>query len=260
MSALGPALELRGVAVALSGTPILRGVDLALEPGEVVLLAGRNGAGKTTLLRVAARLLAPDAGEVRLGGQALELLPRREIARRIALVPQDTAVPFPYTVDELVLMGRAPHLGLLGFESRADRVIVGSALERLGLCELAERSVLDLSGGERQLVSIARALAQEAQVLLLDEPMAHLDLARRLELQTLIRELAAEGRTIALVSHDLGPSASIADRVALLAEGQILAVGPAEAVLQPAALRATFGIDARLVLTEAGPVVIPDSL
>ena len=258
MSALALALELRGVEVALSGTPILRGVDLELLPGEVVLLAGRNGAGKTTLLRVAARLLAPDAGEVRLGGEALGLLPRREIARRIALVPQDTFVPFPYTVTELVLMGRAPHLGLLGFESRDDRAIVGAALERLGLTLLAERSVLDLSGGERQLVSIARALAQEAPVLLLDEPMAHLDLARRLELQALIRELAADGRTIVLVSHDLGPAAAIADRVALLAEGKILAIGPAEAVLQPDALRATFGIEARLVATEAGPVVLAD--
>ncbi len=252
------ALELRGVAVALAGVPVLRGIDLAFEPGEVALLAGRNGAGKTTLLRVAAGLLRPDEGVVLLGDSALAGMPRREVARRIALVPQDTTVPFPYTVTELVLMGRAPHLGLLGFESRADRAIVAAALERLCIDEFAERPVTALSGGERQLVAIARALAQQTPILLLDEPTAHLDLARRLELQTLLRELASEGRTVVLVSNDLGPAASVADRVALLAEGAIHAIGSAESVLQPDALRDAFGIDARLVITEAGPVVVPD--
>jgi iron complex transport system ATP-binding protein len=252
------ALTLNGVRVSLGGAPILNGADLEFETGEIVLLAGRNGAGKTTLLRVAAGLIEPEAGHVLLGADAITALPRRSVAKRIALVPQDTAVPFPYTVNEMVLMGRAPHLGLLGFEGRADRALVGEVLARLGIGALAERSILDLSGGERQLVALARALAQQAPVLLLDEPTAHLDLARRLELQTLLRDLAAEGRTIVLVSHDLGPAAGVADRVALLAQGRILEVGPAETVLRPETLRATFGIDARLIVTEAGPAILAD--
>jgi len=254
-----PTLELAGIEVRLGDTAVLAGLDLRVEPGEVVLLAGRNGAGKTTLLRVAAGLLAPSAGTAKLGGQPIGGQSRRAVARQVALVPQDTQVPFPYSVAELVLMGRAPHLGLLGFEAAPDRDRVAAALDRLGIATLAERSILDLSGGERQLVALARALVQDAPLLLLDEPTAHLDLARRLELQALVRELAGEGRTVVLVSHDLGPAVAVADRIALLADGRILATGSAPEVLTPGHLRATFGVEARLLQTEAGALVVPGS-
>ena len=254
-----PTLELTGIEVRLGDSLVLAGLDLRVEPGEVVLLAGRNGAGKTTLLRVAAGLLAPSGGTAKLSGQATLGQSRRAIARQVALVPQDTQVPFPYSVAELVLMGRAPHLGLLGFEAASDRERVTAALERLGISALAERSILDLSGGERQLVALARALVQDAPLLLLDEPTAHLDLARRLELQTLVRELAAEGRTVVLVSHDLGPAVAIADRIALLAAGRILATGSAAEVLTPGHLRAAFGVEAHLLETEAGALVVAGS-
>jgi len=251
------ALSLTGIEVALGERTVLRGVDLELGTGELVGLVGRNGAGKTTLLRVATRVLAPRAGEVLLRGRPLAEHSRRELAREIAVVAQDTTLPFAFTVAELVLMGRAPHLGWLGFERAHDHALAEAALERLGLLHLAERSVLEISGGERQLVLIARALAQEAPVLLLDEPTAHLDLHHRLQVLGLLRELAREGRTVLVISHDLTLVARFCDRLALLSEGQLEVGSPAE-LLQPERLRAGFGLDAEILHTAAGePVVVP---
>jgi iron complex transport system ATP-binding protein len=252
-----PALALAGVSLARGGRPVLAGASLTLAYGEVLVLAGRNGAGKTTLLRVATGLAAPDAGTVRIDGRPLAERSRREIARTLALVPQDTSVPFPFTVEEVVLLGRAPHLGALGFESREDRRIAGASMERLGIGALAQRSIQALSGGERQLAMIARALAQAPRILLLDEPVAHLDLAHRLALEELLRALAREGKAALLVSHDLAGAARAADRIALLAGGRVLAEGAPRVALQPALLRDAFGVEAQLVETSEGPVVVP---
>ncbi len=257
MSELESALALEAVRALQAGAAVLAGASLSLGFGEVLVLAGRNGAGKTTLLRVATGLLAPSAGRVLLGGRALSELPRREIARTLALVPQDTSVPFPFTVEEIVLLGRAPHLRLIGFESRADRLIAGACMERLGIAGLAQRSIQELSGGERQLTMIARALAQEPRVLLLDEPVAHLDLAHRLALEELLRGFAREGKAALLVSHDLAGAARVADRIALLAGGSIVACGTPREVLRPELMRTVFGVEAQLVETSEGPVVVP---
>jgi iron complex transport system ATP-binding protein len=251
------ALALEEVIAQRGERPVLDGASLALGFGEVLVLAGRNGAGKTTLLRIATGLAAPSAGRVELEGRSLAQLTRAEIARSVALVPQDTQVPFPFSALEIVLMGRAPHLRAFGFESREDRRIAGACMERLGIAGLAARGIDELSGGERQLVSIARALAQEPRVLLLDEPSAHLDLAHRLALEALLRDLAREGKAALLVSHDLAGAARVADRIALLASGRVLASGAPRDVLRAELMREAFGVEALLVETSEGPVVTP---
>jgi iron complex transport system ATP-binding protein len=251
-------LELSGVAVALGGRPVLRGVDLAVAPGEVVGLVGPNGAGKTTLLRVASRVLDPDAGHIRFDGRPIAEMGRRELSRKLAVVPQDTAVPFPFRAGELVVMGRVPHQPLVGFDSADDVAHSRAALDRMGIGHLADRSVFELSGGERQLVSFARALAQEAELLLLDEPTAFLDLRHRVDLLRVVRELAAGGRSALVVSHDLNLAARSCDRIAVLRDGVIAASGAPADVLTAELLADAYGVEAEILTASDGrPIAVP---
>jgi iron complex transport system ATP-binding protein len=252
------ALAFEGISVEFGGREVLRDVDLELSAGEILVLAGCNGAGKTTLLRVASRVLRPTAGCVRVRGRSTESLSRRALARELAVVPQDVQVAFPFRAGEVVLMGRSPHLGAFGYESPADVERAQGAMERVGIAELADRSILELSGGERQLVLIARALAQDPEVLLLDEPTAHLDLRHRIQVLALVREFAAAGRSALVVSHDLSLTARTCDRVALLAGGGLLAAGRPGDVLTRENLRAAFDIEADVLSAPDGaPLVIP---
>lgn len=251
-------LRFEGVAVGLGGADVLRGIDLDVAPGEVVGLLGRNGAGKTTLLRTATRVIAPDAGSVRVDGDLVTALSRRELARRVAVVPQETHVPFPFRVAEVVLMGRTPHLGAFAFESPADLERAQQALERMGVAHLADRSILEVSGGERQLVMVSRALVQDPRVLLFDEPTAFLDLAHRVQVLGAVRELARDGRAALVVTHDLTLAARFCDRLALLADGRVLAAGPPAEVLDPQRLREAYGVEAQVVPGPDGaPLVVP---
>lgn len=252
------ALELEDIRVQLGSREILRGVSLSLARGEVLALAGPNGSGKTTLLRVASGVIAAGGGRVRVGGRDAHELTPREQAQQIAVVPQDAHIPFPFRAGEIVLMGRSPHLRALGFENASDVEHARRAMARVGIESLAERSMLELSGGERQLVLVARALAQDPQVLLLDEPTAHLDLRHRIEVLELVREFARGGRSALVVSHDLNLAVRTCDRIALLREGALLAVGAPGEVVTREGLRATFGIDAWVVPGPDGaPVVVP---
>ncbi len=249
-------LAFEDVSIAIGGRTLLSGLDFVLERGEVLGLVGRNGVGKTTLLRVASAVLPAARGRVRLGDDAVDRLARRELARRLALVPQDLHVPFPFRAGELVLMGRAPHHSLVGLESEADVARAVAALERLGIAGLADRDVTTLSGGERQLVLFARALVQEPEILLLDEPTAFLDLRHRVDVLREVRAFAREGGAALVVSHDLSLAARTCDRILLLGEGGIIAAGPPTEVLAPEALRRAFDIDTLPFEAPDGHIVV----
>jgi iron complex transport system ATP-binding protein len=218
--------------------------DLSLEisTGEIIGVIGPNSSGKTTLIRLLTRVLEPAAGEIRLEGVPVGRLSRTDLARRVAVVPQGLLPQFPFTVGELALMGRYPHDPGRYFESPRDRAVAHEAMAATGVLELADMPLEHLSGGERQRAVIARALAQEPRLLVLDEPTAHLDLRYQVEAATLLRRLNRErGMTILLVSHDLNLAAEVCDRLLLLNGGRPVAIGAPEAVLDEGLLASVFG-------------------
>jgi iron complex transport system ATP-binding protein len=240
----GGALAATDVGYAYRGTPALAGVRLQVNPGEVVGLLGPNGSGKSTLIKVLSGVLTDYQGSVRLDGQDLRSLPRRQIARSLAVVPQEPMFSFPFTVLETVLMGRHPHLGAFAFESAADLAVAGAALERCAASHLAARNIHELSAGERQRVVFARALAQTPRVLLLDEPASHLDIRHQVELYDLVRELAErEGTSVLSVLHELNLAAEYCDRVYLLREGRVAHQGPTAEVFTYEILTGVFSTD-----------------
>ena len=211
--------------------PAVRDVSVSVVPGRLLAVAGPNGAGKTTLLRLLAGSLRPKGGDVRLDERLLDEFGDRERARALAVVPQSESSPYPVTVREMVGMGRYAHLGSWESATSRDRAVVESALERCALVPFAGRQLDRLSGGERQRARIARALAQEAPVLLLDEPAAGLDLRYRMELFHLLRELRDDGLAVLVITHDLNLAARFADRLLLLDRGRVRASGAPAAVL-----------------------------
>jgi iron complex transport system ATP-binding protein len=219
------------------GARAIRGVGLALEPASLTAVIGSNGSGKSTLIRLLAGLLRPTAGKVLLDGVALEAWEPRLRAREIAYMPQATMTVFPFRAIDVVLSGRTPHAPRFGFESDRDRAIALEALEAAGATHLAERSVTALSGGEKQMVILARALAQEPRVLLLDEPAAALDLKHRAELmRTLVRLRDTRGLSVVMITHDLQLTGSLFDRILALRCGELAAQGRPEEILQSALL------------------------
>lgn len=234
-------LEAREVAIGYGDRLVGEGIDVALEPGSVTCLLGPNGSGKTTLLRTLLGLLPARAGAVRLDGVPLASLHARARARRIAYVPQAADSGFDFTVRELVEMGRTAHAGLFSAPSSADREAVQRALETLGIAALAERNVPRVSGGERQLALIARALATEAAILVMDEPTANLDFANQSRVLDEISRLRDGGRAVLFTTHHPDHALRIADRAVLLRGGRVVAAGPAGATLNSANLSALYG-------------------
>ena len=247
---MSPVLEARGLGFRLGARQVLADVSLALEAGDCAALLGANGAGKTTLLRTLLGFVRPDRGEVWLDGKPLAAQARRAIARRIAYVPQAHAPSFPYSVREMVSMARAPTSGWGPARTAEDEAAVSGALQRLGLTQLAERSYAGLSGGERQAVLVARALAQGAQILLMDEPTASLDLGQQARLMALLAELAAEGRAILMSTHQPELVLRWFNRAVLLHGGKVLGDGPPRVILTPEALSQLYAVEVRVV--EAG--------
>ena len=240
-----------------AGRRAVDGVDLSIARGELFGLIGPNGSGKSTLLRLLLGALEPDGGSVRFGGRALGRWEPRERARRIGVVPQNETVAFPMSVREFVAMGRYPHLGPWRGEREEDRRAVARALRRCDLEGLAERPFSTLSGGERQLARVARALAQQPGALVLDEPTVSLDLRHEMEILDLLRRLVdEESVTVVLVTHHLNAAARTADRLLLLREGRALAEGPPAEVLTRDAVERAYGWP---VAVDAHPGPGPDA-
>ena len=250
------AIELRGVSVDLDGRPVLRGLDLVVPGGARLGLIGPNGSGKTTLLRTVAGLV-PHRGELRVGDAPPGSLSRRELARRIALVPQNPAVPAGITVADYVLLGRTPYIPYLGTESRRDLAIVAQVLDQLDLADFAARRLDSLSGGERQRAVLARALAQQAPVLLLDEPTTGLDVGHQQQVLELVDALRERLElTVVSAMHDLTLAGQFADQLVLLDGGRVAAAGPVREVLTEQVIGRHYHASVRVLEEPGGGIVV----
>jgi iron complex transport system ATP-binding protein len=238
-------LQAQGLSVAYDATLVLDRLDLAVPRAQITAIVGANGSGKSTLLRALARLLRPHDGTVLLDGRAIRALPSRDVARRLGVLPQSPLAPEGLTVEDLVTRGRYPHQGLFRQWSRQDEAAVEEALAATATAELRDRPVDELSGGQRQRAWIAMALAQQTELLLLDEPTTFLDLAHQMEVLDLLDGLVAErGRTVVMVLHDLNQACRYADTLVALHEGRVHAAGAPGEIVDASFVHEVFGLDA----------------
>lgn len=240
-------LEIRDLKYSYNKYPVLDGIELDVREGEILGILGPNGCGKTTLLKNLNKNLSPMGGCIMLDGTDLDTLAKRDIAKTVAVVPQTNEIRFSFTAREIVSMGRMPFQRTMEGESREDARIVDEAIAKVGLTHLAGRHINTMSGGERQRVMIARALAQTPRILLMDEPTLHLDINTQLEALDLIYELSKKsGLTVVIVSHDLPMVAKYCDRIAMIHDHKVMCCGTPEEVLTPENMRIVFSIDAEL--------------
>lgn len=252
-----PVLRATKLYAGYGSRVVLKDVSLALNPGELLAVAGPNGAGKSTLARVLAGSLTPTGGGVELLGRDLRSYDRRMLARNLATVAQENSASFPFTVLEVVLMGRAPHLGSFRLESAHDLALAHDAMARLDLLPLAARPIQELSGGERKRVFLARALAQQPRILILDEPTAFLDLRHIADIFACFSELrATQGLAVIAILHDLNAAARYADRILLLKSGGPAAYGAPSQVLTPALLEDVYDVSIAVDRTPVGTILV----
>jgi iron complex transport system ATP-binding protein len=248
-------LEIRQAVVRRGGRTILGPASIEIGAGEMTALIGPNGSGKSTLLRLFAGLWRPDEGEALLDGTTIHSRPRKEIARRIAFVPQDTQIDFAFTVSEILAMGRYAHRGRFTPQGPADNAAIDSAATYCDITHLLNRAINTLSGGERQRALVARSLVAEPEFILLDEPTANLDVQHALDVLELCQALSRKGKTIIVATHDFNLVTRYATRLVLLQAGKLIAQGNQETVLNREAIQEVFQVDAEVVPTKAGPPV-----
>lgn len=253
-----PAIDIRQVTFRYvpEGQPALDGVTAAIGSGSITAILGPNGSGKSTLMHVLLGLLQPESGAVHVGGRAQHGFSRRELSQIMGLVPQDEHVTFELNVFEYALLGRAPYLNLLSLPREEDRAVAQSALESVGIAALAHRPVTSLSGGEKQLATVARALTQAPEVMLLDEPTSHLDLANARRVLGVMRSLGSQGRTILWTTHDPNAATAIATHVLLMRNGRVIAHGPVAEVMTSKLLTATYDVPVQVVDVEGRKMVM----
>ena len=249
-------LAARGLSIGYDRRTVAAGIDLAVVRGEVLCLLGPNGAGKTTLFKTLLGLIPPLAGDVTIGERPLGALTRAELAKSMAYVPQAQVMEFAYTVLDLVLMGRTAHLGPFSAPGRRDHERARAALADLGIADLADAEANRISGGQRQLCLVARALAQDAPLLVMDEPTASLDLGNRLLVLERVRALSARGYAVVFSTHDPDQARDLATTVAVIADGRLAAYGPPHATLTGPILSAVYGVQVRIERTESGRYVV----
>lgn len=238
-------LAIEHVSCTIMETSIIQDISIHIKDGQFVGIIGPNGSGKSTLLKIASRILKPNAGAVRLDGQHLYELSPKKATQEIAVVSQETSLTFDFSVQEIVLMGRNPHKRLFQSDTDEDLRIVNEALERVGMQGYEERSFMSLSGGEKQRVLIARALAQQAKLIILDEPTNHLDIRHQLQLMDLVKKLNV---TVLAALHDLNLASNYCDYLYVIQNGQVVMSGTPESVLTKDRIREVFGVETEIII------------
>lgn len=252
-------INCKDIGFSYNGTQVLSQINLSIEPGRMLGILGANGAGKSTLLKVLCGVLKPKSGEALFNNKSISSLDRREIAKGIAYIPQDPMFAFPFTVNEVVLMGRAPYIGRFEFEREIDQEIASEALESVGISHLRNRLISEISAGERQLTSIARGLVQEPKIMILDEPATYLDVKHRTEIMNILKGLKERDISIIAATHDIFSSLFYFDEILILKDGKILAEGKSDEVVNSEILSSAYGIQVSVKKENGRVFVFPDN-